>query len=122
MKLSGVLATDLLTQNNRERDDQKRYPLLTPKDAASLVLLDRSGSAPLALLGKRGKAHAFMPELYVFPGGRRDPSDNRTPLARPLRDEVADKLLVRTKTRFQTYAARGLAVAAAREMQEEAHL
>jgi 8-oxo-dGTP pyrophosphatase MutT (NUDIX family) len=63
-----------------------------------------------------------MPDLYVFPGGRRDPGDNRVRLARPLRDEVFDKLMVRTQARFRDPAARGLAVAAAREMMEEAHL
>jgi 8-oxo-dGTP pyrophosphatase MutT (NUDIX family) len=63
-----------------------------------------------------------MPDLYVFPGGRRDPGDNRVRLARPLRDEVFDKLMVRTQAQFRDPAARGLAVAAAREMMEEAHL
>jgi len=117
-----VAKTALLTEDHQARTSEKRHPPRTPRDAASLILMDRSGKVPRALLGKRGKGHAFMPDLYVFPGGRRDPGDNKTPLAQPLREDVLDKLLVRTKSRFQTYAARGLAVAAAREMQEEAHL
>jgi 8-oxo-dGTP pyrophosphatase MutT (NUDIX family) len=122
MNDSVAARTALLTEDHLARISEKRHPPRTPRDAASLILMDRSGKVPRALLGKRGKAHAFMPDLYVFPGGRRDPGDNRAPLAHPLRDEVLDKLLARTKTRFHDHAARGLAVAAAREMMEEAHL
>lgn len=114
--------TALLTEDHLSRTSEKRHPTRSPRDAASLILMDRSGKVPRALLGKRGKAHAFMPDLYVFPGGRRDPGDNRVRLARPLRNEVFDKLMVRTQSRFRDPAARGLAVAAAREMMEEAHL
>ena len=122
MNDSVTAKTSYLTEDHQARTSEKRHPPRTPRDAASLILMDRSGKVPRALLGKRGKAHAFMPDLYVFPGGRRDPGDNRAPLAHPLRDEVLDKLLARTKTRFHDHAARGLAVAAAREMMEEAHL
>lgn len=122
MNDSDTSKLELLTEEQRTRTADTRHPTRTPRDAASLILLDRTDTVPRALLGKRGKAHAFMPDLYVFPGGRRDPADNRTPLARPLRDDVADKLMQRTTARFHSYAARGLAVAAAREMLEEAHL
>ncbi|MDP2120930.1 MAG: hydrolase [Hoeflea sp.] len=122
MKDSGAVKIDLLTEDHRARTSEMGHALRSPRDAASLILMDRSTAVPRALLGKRGKGHAFMPDLYVFPGGRRDPGDNRTPLAQPLRDEVAEKLMQRTRSRFQPYAARGLAVAAAREMEEEAHL
>lgn len=114
--------TALLTEDHQARTSEKRHPTRSPRDAASLILLDRSSTTPRALLGKRGKAHAFMPDLYVFPGGRRDPADNRVPLARPLQEEVHHKLMTRTRARFHDKAARGLAVAAAREMMEEAHL
>lgn len=114
--------TALLTEDHQARTSEKRHPTRSPRDAASLILLDRSSTTPRALLGKRGKAHAFMPDLYVFPGGRRDPGDNRVPLAQPLQDEVLNKLMARTRARFHDKAARGLAVAAAREMMEEAHL
>jgi len=122
MNDSVAAKTAFLTEDHQARTSEKRHPPRTPRDAASLILMDRSGKVPRALLGKRGKGHAFMPDLYVFPGGRRDPGDNRVPLARPLQDQVLDKLLARTKTRFHDHAARGLAVAAAREMLEEAHL
>lgn len=111
----------LLTEDLKHRNET-RHPPRRPRDAASLILVDRNHTVPRVLVGKRGKAHAFMPEMYVFPGGRRDPGDNRVGLARPLNEAVTEQLLRRTQARFGESAARGLAVAAAREMMEEAHL
>ena len=51
------------------------HPNITPKDASTLILLDRSGSEPKVLMGKRHDRHVFMPGAYVFPGGRVDPID-----------------------------------------------
>lgn len=51
------------------------------RDAATAVLLRRDGgAAPRVLMGMRGKAAAFMPSKYVFPGGAVDPEDD-TPAA-----------------------------------------
>jgi 8-oxo-dGTP pyrophosphatase MutT (NUDIX family) len=98
------------------------HPLLRPKDAASIILMDRSGPKLRFLVGKRGKAHAFMPELYVFPGGRRDTADSRVPVATPLREEVEAKLLVQAGAAMTPPRARALAVAAIRETMEETGL
>ena len=46
-----------------------------PLDAASLVLVDRSGTTPRFLLGRRHTRHNFMPGFMVFPGGRLEPAD-----------------------------------------------
>ncbi|TIV91075.1 MAG: NUDIX hydrolase, partial [Mesorhizobium sp.] len=46
---------------------------LRPRDAATLILLDRQGKDVLVLMGRRHARHAFMPGKYVFPGGRTDP-------------------------------------------------
>lgn len=121
MSDKGADKADLLTEDLKHRNEARHAPR-TPQDAASLLLIDRSQATPRVLVGKRGKKHAFMPNLYVFPGGRRDPADNKVPFAGPLHDEVKDKLLERTNVRFKPSAARGLAAAAAREMLEEAHL
>lgn len=121
MSDDGAAKAELLTEDLKHRNEQT-HPPRRPRDAAALVLVDRTRPTPSVLVGKRGKAHAFMPDLYVFPGGRRDPGDNKTPLAHPLDSDVAQKLLVRTRANFSESAARGLAVAAAREMMEEAHL
>lgn len=122
MNAGGSVKADLLTEDVARRNEDMRHPPRRPKDAASLLLVDRQEKTPRVLVGKRGKGHAFMPAMYVFPGGRRDPNDNRTALAQPLQDEVTEQLLRRTAAQFGESAARGLAVAAAREMMEEAHL
>ncbi len=59
-------------------------PQRPAEDAATLILIDRSGEAPKVLLGKRHASHKFMPGKFVFPGGRVDPVDRRMPVAQPL--------------------------------------
>ena len=95
------------------------YPLLRPKDAATLILIDRSGSEPALLMGKRHQSHAFMPDTYVFPGGRRDRHDGRVPVSAPLHPAVAERLQVRMASPATETRAKALAVAAIRETQEE---
>jgi len=63
----------------------KKYPYLRPRDAATLILVRQRGKIPEVLLGCRDAKHAFMPNRYVFPGGRVDPADARVPVATPLR-------------------------------------
>jgi NUDIX domain. len=101
---------------------QRRFPTIRPRDASSLILIDRTARRPRVLVGKRGKGHAFMPDFYVFPGGRRDPADSRIPCAAPLHEAVLERLTMRTPSRFSLQTATGLAVAAARELEEEVAL
>lgn len=95
------------------------HPLLRPKDAATLVLIDRSKSEPSLLMGKRHQAHAFMPDTYVFPGGRRDRGDGRVPVSDELNAEVTRKLLLKMPSPATEIRARALAIAAVRETHEE---
>lgn len=91
---------------------------VVPRDAAALVLCRRDLGEPQILLGRRAGALKFMPNLYVFPGGRVDPADARAARATDLRADVLVKL-----TRGATPArARALALAAVRETFEEAGL
>ncbi len=46
-----------------------------PRLAATLILLDKS-EEPRVLMGRRAEAHRFMPNKYVFPGGRVDRADS----------------------------------------------
>ena len=62
-------------------DKNATYPTLRPKDAATLILIDRSDRVPKVLLGKRHERHKFMPGKFVFPGGGVDPSDKRMAVA-----------------------------------------
>jgi 8-oxo-dGTP pyrophosphatase MutT (NUDIX family) len=100
-----------------DKFDQK-YPYLRPRDAATLILVRQRGKIPEVLLGCRDAKHAFMPNRYVFPGGRVDPADSRVPVATPL-DRFVDERLRKAAT---AQRARALAVAAVRETFEETGL
>lgn len=52
----------------------KRGPV-RPVDAAGLILLRGSRDAPEILLGRRHAKTAFLPDIYVVPGGRVDAED-----------------------------------------------
>ena len=89
-----------------------------PRDAATLILVRRARGAPEVLLGRRHGGHAFMPDRYVFPGGRVDAGDHRIAAATPLRPDARERL-----ERAATPArARALAIAAVRETFEETGL
>jgi 8-oxo-dGTP pyrophosphatase MutT (NUDIX family) len=89
------------------------------RDAASLILVDRSGPAPRILMGRRAAAHVFMPGVYVFPGGRRDRGDHILPFTGDLHPLVLAKLMTAAPQRMGPAGARALALAALRELQEE---
>jgi 8-oxo-dGTP pyrophosphatase MutT (NUDIX family) len=62
-----------------------------PVDAAGLVLLRGSREDPEVLLGRRHARAGFLPDIYVFPGGRVEPADAKgQPL--PLAPAVAAEL------------------------------
>src|SRR5262245_40567599 len=96
-------------------------PYVRPKDAATLILVDRSGPVPKVLLGKRHASHKFMPGRYVFPGGRVDPSDRRMPVGGALDPQAEAKLCIRVQ-RPSAAKARAFALAAIRETFEETGL
>src|SRR5215510_7937166 len=91
------------------------------KDAATLILIDRSGAEPNVLLGKRHDRHVFMPGKFVFPGGGVDASDERMPVAREL-DKQAEMRLLQRFPEGSPVRARALALAAIRETCEETGL
>src|SRR5512144_2316895 len=105
--------------NEVERD--LTSPYVRPKDAATLILVDRSERLPKVLLGKRHRRHKFMPGKFVFPGGRVDPVDRRMPVARPL-DPHAEAHLMKRLQRASAAKARAFALAAIRETFEETGL
>ena len=93
----------------------------TIEDAATLILIDRAGPVPKVLLGRRHQGHTFMPDKFVFPGGRVDPVDRLMPVASPL-DSRAEARLMRRVVRPSRTKARALALAAIRETFEETGL
>ena len=89
-----------------------------PKNAATVMIIRRDGPKPRVLMGRRHSGHSFMPDRWVFPGGRIDRSDYRAPFATDLKPDVAAV--------FGAYLkpgkGRALALAAVRETWEEAGL
>ena len=95
---------------------------LRPRDAATLIVLRNEGGDRRVMMGKRHQAHKFMPNKFVFPGGRLDPADCRLSTEYGLHPMVEEKLLVQMRGRPSRARARGLALAAIREAFEETGL
>ena len=93
-----------------------------PRDAATLILLDRSGSQPTVLMGRRSRKHAFMPGRLVFPGGRTDRDDGRVTTGDELHPDVAAKLQGGRSRALTGTRTRAIMLSAVRETYEEAGL
>jgi 8-oxo-dGTP pyrophosphatase MutT (NUDIX family) len=89
-----------------------------PKNAATVMIIRRDAAKPRVLMGKRHGGHSFMPDRWVFPGGRIDPADYRAPFATDLRPEVGQLF----DRHLPAGRGRALALAAVRETWEEAGL
>ncbi len=89
-----------------------------PRHAATLIIVRRDAAEPRVLMGRRHSSHSFMPEKWVFPGGRVDRIDYRAPAAKELREPVRASLL---RTGSESLA-RALGMAAVRETFEEVGL
>ena len=111
--------TDLMQRFSS--DAQPGHPNVTPKDASTLILLDRSGPSPKVLMGKRHHGHVFLPGSFVFPGGGVDAADRLMPVGAPLDPRAEAKLMLHMR-RPSAAKARGLALAAIRETFEETGL
>jgi hypothetical protein len=104
------LATQFAEVASRERP---KGPKLTPRAAATLIMIDRSGPAPKVLLGRRHDNHKFMPGKFVFPGGRIEAGDFLMPAIQDLAEATAEKLGKHVTTK--AIKPRSLALAALRE-------
>ncbi|WP_339334071.1 NUDIX domain-containing protein [uncultured Maricaulis sp.] len=103
-----------MTDENYRKD----LPPMRPRLAASLILTRREGDRVDVLMGRRSSKHVFMPNKYVFPGGRVDRADSTAPLARDL-DESVLGIMTRCMAASR---ARAAAAAAVRETAEETGL
>ncbi len=84
-------------QDGKQKPARNRA--VRPKDAATLILVRRDAAEPRLLMGKRSGRHDFMPDKYVFPGGRVDPEDGRAPALSELRSDVeADVRILSRRT------------------------
>jgi 8-oxo-dGTP pyrophosphatase MutT (NUDIX family) len=103
------------------REDTTKHPYFRPKDAATLILIDRSEAKPKVLVGKRHDKVVFMPGAFVFPGGRVDPKDNKIQVAAPI-PAALEARLTQGSPKISAARARALANAAIREACEETGL
>ena len=101
------------------RDDAAS--LARPKEAATLIVV-RAGAEPTILMGKRAASHRFMPNKFVFPGGRLDAIDQRLQIHGELSEPVMSRLRKATRKDVTDRKLRGLALAAIRETFEETGL
>lgn len=113
----GKLWAERMTKADRDQS----HPDSEPKDAATVMLIDRSGPAPKVLLGKRHHGHKFMPGKFVFPGGRIEPHDALMSSVSDLHPDTEKNLRARVATPTPEFA-RALALTAVREVAEETGL
>ncbi len=96
-------------------------PPVEARDAASLIVVRGLAGSPDAaqiLMGRREAGHRFMPGVRVFPGGAVDAQDFTAIAASPLKPGQAALLEQGTAPGL----GHALAMAAARELQEEVGL
>lgn len=108
-------------EGDRGVGDDVRLPYLRPKDSATLILIDRSGTVPKVLLGRRHSKHKFVPGKFVFPGGRVEHADRLMPVTAPLHARHTARLMQQIK-RPNAAKTAGYALAAVRETYEETGL
>jgi 8-oxo-dGTP pyrophosphatase MutT (NUDIX family) len=113
----GKLWAERMTKSERDTS----FPDSEPRDAATLMLIDRSGAQPKVLLGRRHAGHKFMPGKFVFPGGRIEPLDRSMTAVSELHPDAQKKLLERVAEPSSQFA-RAFALAALRETAEETGL
>jgi 8-oxo-dGTP pyrophosphatase MutT (NUDIX family) len=113
----GTIWAERMTKSERDQS----FPDSEPRDAATLMLIDRSGATPKVLLGRRHHGHKFMPGKFVFPGGRIEPLDRVMPAVSEPHPDTQIKLNERVASPSAEFA-RALALAAVRETAEETGL
>jgi 8-oxo-dGTP pyrophosphatase MutT (NUDIX family) len=121
------MTEDLVRPTLPNRDESGMAPrvggrAVRPRHAATLMLVRRDQAKPQVLMGRRGAGHVFMPDKWVFPGGRIDPSDYKAPHATDLKPDVLVRMQHGVPSNTPAHKARALAMAAIRETFEEAGL
>lgn len=89
-----------------------------PRDAATMIIWRNGSHGVEVLMGRRSRKAAFVPDFYVFPGGRLDPLDHQVRPATPLDSTLVESMGVRGSKKM----AQTLAITAVRETFEETGL
>ena len=93
---------------------------IRPRHAASLILLKAEGPDGMVLMGQRPSASAFIPDAFVFPGGKLDPADRLVESDFPLPSKTLQTM--RGPASGQDGLSQSLAYASIRETYEETGL
>lgn len=120
--LSTSKAADAASTRWRDLTDRVQKsgsPNSRPRDAATLLVLERSGGQPRLLMGKRHDTMKFMPGKFVFPGGRVEPQDYTATVGCEMPPAMTAKLLRGVRRGDHRQRAFAIAHAALRETQEE---
>jgi 8-oxo-dGTP pyrophosphatase MutT (NUDIX family) len=99
------------------RADPSHAPV-KPSDAATMIVWRSGPAGAEVLMGRRSRHAAFVPDFFVFPGGRIDPADHAVRAATPLDPAAVKRMGVRRNAPL----AEALAIAAVRETFEETGL
>jgi len=110
-----------LTRVERIEDNPGKVRKIRPRDAATLIVIDRTPGEPHVLVGRRHERHAFMAGKFVFPGGRMERSDARMQSLGTLKRLCERRLLFGMPERAKNKG-RTLALTALRETLEETGL
>jgi len=100
-----------------DRVDPNAAPV-KPRDAATMILWRQGPDGVEVLMGRRSRRAAFVPDFFVFPGGRLDAADRTVCAASPLHPTAVGRMAVRGSMPL----AEALAVTAVRETYEETGL
>jgi 8-oxo-dGTP pyrophosphatase MutT (NUDIX family) len=101
-----------------DQSEAPRPKTVRARHAASIIVLRPGGDDPEMLMGMRGAKHRFMPNRLVFPGGAVDRADLSAASATPPPPHTQRHL----RKVANEHLAHGLAIAAARELEEETGL
>lgn len=108
---------DPLGEADLIRAEAKAGKSVRPRDAATLVLYRMDDDRPRILMGCRSSGHDFMPDKYVFPGGRVDTEDASAPSVSELDPNVEQQLRHKSRRRPRAFP-----LTAIREVFEETGL
>src|SRR5215467_6234317 len=93
-----------LIERLSKTDPGQTFPAMRPRDAATMIIIDRADASPKVLLGRRHHGHKFMPGKFVFPGGRVEPRVEARLLQqvqRPSRDKARGLVLAAIRETFE---------------------
>lgn len=120
VKMSQMAKSRRTEQSSEGAGELRSHPVVKPKPAGTLLILDEQNGRPHVLMGRRHKAHIFMPDVFVFPGGRVDRPDNHAPFYDDLTAPTLQRLMSSGLRSLATHRrARAFALAAIRETFEE---